>query len=104
MSSFNSRIYVGRLDEGWPAVYAVESAAVERLLPGGSDFAWGEGAGEAALELARVLLTDAGGVEPPSDACRTFSDQILSRLPTDGFALQRDTVNAWLRRYVTVQR
>jgi hypothetical protein len=104
VSSFNSRIYVGRLDEGQPAVYAVESAAVERLLPGGSRIAWGAGAEEAMLELARALLTDADGTEPPTDACRTFSEQILSRLPADGFALQRDTVNAWLRRYVAFQR
>lgn len=104
MSSFNSRIYVGRLDDGRSAVYAVESAAVERLHPGGIDFAWGARGGDAILELARVLLTDAGGVEPPADACRSFSEQILSRLPADGFALQRDTVNAWLRRYVAVQR
>ena len=33
------------------------------------------------------------------DAAR-FADQILSKLPRDGFALQRDTVNAWLRRTV----
>ena len=104
MSSFNSRIYVGRLDSGRPAVYSVESAAVEQLLPAGSGIAWGASAGDATLELARVLLTDAGGVEPPIDACRTFSAQILSRLPADGFALQRDTVHAWLRRYATVQR
>ena len=104
MSSFNTRIYVGRVNDGRPAVYAVESAAVEQLLSGAGDFAWGDGAEEASLELARVLLTDAGGVEPPSDACRGFSEQILVRLPADGFALQRDTVNAWLRRYVAVQR
>jgi hypothetical protein len=104
VSSFNSRIYVGRLNHGRPAVYAVESAAVERLLTDAGNFAWGKGAGDATLELARVLLTDAGGVEPPNDACRGFSEQILSRLPADGFALQRDTVNAWLRRYVAVQR
>jgi hypothetical protein len=58
--------------------------------------------GDPTLELARVLLTDAGGTEPPADACRLFADQILSRLPRDGFALQRETVGAWLRRYVTV--
>jgi hypothetical protein len=49
-----------------------------------------------------VLLTDASGSEPPADICGRFSQQILSRVPQDGFALQRDTINAWLRRVVTV--
>ena len=101
MSSSNSRIYVGRLDHGRPTVYAVEATSVERLHPG-DDLRWGASAGDATLGLARVLLTDAGGDEPPADACRSFSEQILARLPEDGFALQRDTVNAWLRRYVAV--
>ena len=98
----DSRIYVGRLDQGAPAVYAVDARDVERLLPAGEAFQWGMDAGSATLELARVLLADAGGSEPPADACRLFADQILCRLPQDGFALQRETVGAWLRRYVTV--
>ena len=102
MNAPDSRIYVGRLDDGSPAVYAVGSTTVERLHPPMGEMRWGAGAGDAALELARVLLTDASGSEPPADACRRFRDQILRRLPDDGFALQRDTVNAWLRRYVTV--
>jgi hypothetical protein len=51
-----------------------------------------------------VLLTDASGSEPPENVCRRFADQILSKLPRDGFALQRDTVNAWLRRTVARDR
>ena len=49
-----------------------------------------------------MLLTDASGSEPPADICRRFSQQILSRVPQDGFALQRETISAWLRRVVTV--
>jgi hypothetical protein len=49
-----------------------------------------------------VLLTDAAEGEPPRDACHRFAEEILLRLPHDGFLLQRDTVGAWLRRYVTV--
>lgn len=95
------RIYVGRLDDGRPTVYVVDTAAVERLHPAG-ELQWGAHAGEATLELARVLLADAGGAEPPADACPRFAEQILARLPEDGFALQRDTISAWLRRYVAV--
>ena len=102
MISRDSRIYVGRLDQGIPAVYAVDAASVERLLPASGAFDWGGDAGESALDLARVLLADAGGSEPPADACRLFAAQILARLPPDGFALQRETVGAWLRRYVAV--
>ena len=102
MDSRHSRIYVGRLDRGAPAVFAVDSAAVERLLPARGTFAWGAEAGQPALALAHALLTDAGGAEPPAEACRLFAGQILARLPHDGFALQRETVGAWLRRYVAV--
>jgi len=102
MSTPDQRIYVGRLEDGRPAVYAVETAAVAPLEPSTGTFAWGAGAGDAGVELARALLTDACGSEPPADACRRFADQILRRVPGDSFVLRRDTVNAWLRRVVPV--
>lgn len=103
METRDSRIYVGRLEPGAiPAVYAVDTATVERLHPTGQALQWGAGATDAASELARVLLTDASGSEPPAEVCRRFSRQILGRLPQDGFALQRETVNVWLQRAVTV--
>jgi hypothetical protein len=102
MQTPDSRIYVGRLEGGSPAVYTVGAASVERLHPAGEPFEWGADSAAAALELARVLLMDASGSEPHAEVCRRFSDQVFSRLPRDGFALQRDTVNAWLRRVVTV--
>lgn len=101
METHGTRIYVGRVEDGRPEVYAVGNMSVEPLHPAGEAFEWGSDAA-ASLPLARVLLTDASGSEPPADVCRRFSEQILSRVPEDGFALQRDTVNAWLRRVVTV--
>ena len=101
MDTHETRIYVGRVEEGWAEVYAVGSESVDRLDPAVDAFEWGTDAA-AAHELARVLLTDASGSEPPADICRRFAEQILSRVPHDGFALQRDTINAWLRRVVTV--
>jgi len=101
MDTHETCMYVGRVEEGRPEVYAVGSVAVERLHQGADAFAWGTGPA-AAHELARVLLKDASGSEPPADICRRFSQQILSRVPQDGFALQRDTINAWLQRVVTV--
>lgn len=104
METPDSRIYVGRLEGGvLPAIYAVDAATVERLHPTGEPLQWGAGATDAASALARVLLADAAGTEPPAEVCRRFSRQILGRLPQDGFALQRETVNAWLRRAVTVE-
>lgn len=96
-------IYVGRLEGDVPAVYAVGGSTVERLLPAGANFDWGAGAPDAADTLARALLLDATGTEPSAEVCRRFAEQVLSLLPRDGFALQRDTVNAWLRRIVTVR-
>lgn len=104
MQTKDSRIYVGRLEGGSPAVYAVDAASAERLGSGGEALEWGKGATDAASALARVLLADAAGTTAPSEVCRRFSRQILGRLPQDGFALQRETVNAWLRRFVTVER
>jgi hypothetical protein len=104
MEPSDSRIYVGRLEGGFPAVYAVDAARVERLHLADCPLEWGRGATDAASALARVLLTDAAGTEPPAEVCRRFSRQILGRLPQDGFALQRDTVNAWLRRAVALER
>lgn len=98
MDTPKSRIYVGRFEEEGPVVYAVGTAELERLHPLAEPFDWGADAHGAAVELARVLLTDASGSEPPENICRRFAEQILSKLPRDGFALQRETVNAWLRR------
>jgi hypothetical protein len=98
MDTPNSRIYVGRFEEEGPVVYKVGTTDVERLHPMAEPFDWGADAEGAAVELARVLLTDASGSEPPEKVCRRFAEQILGKLPRDGFALQRETVNAWLRR------
>ncbi len=95
----DSRIYVGRLEADRPTVYVVSATSVERLRPAGAAFEWGAG---LSRELARALLTDASGSDPPADVCRRFAEQILSRLPADGFAIQSDTVTAWLRRFARV--
>ena len=104
METRDSRIYVGRLDGGLPAVYAVDADSVERLHPAGEALEWGADVTETSSTLARVLLGDAAGAEPPADVCRRFSREILGRLPRDGFALQRETVSTWLRRAVTLRR
>ena len=100
MTTPDSHIYVGRLEGERPAVYVVGTTSVERLDPTGDRFDWG--GADAALGLAHALLADASGSEPSAEVSRRFAEQILGRLPRDGFALQRDTVNAWLRRVVTV--
>jgi hypothetical protein len=79
----------------------VDARSVSRLHPE-ERFDWGAEGGDAVEALACALLTDAAGTAPSSDVALRFSAQILSRLPRDGFALQRATVNAWLRRVVTV--
>jgi|SRR5688500_11353848 hypothetical protein len=104
METPKSRIYVGRFEEEGPVVYAVGATDLERLHPLAEPFDWGADAQEAAVELARVLLADASGSEPPDEICGRFAKQILSKLPRDGFALQRETVNAWLRRAVARDR
>jgi hypothetical protein len=102
MSASDARIYVGRLEPSRPAVFAVGTTSVERLDPPSEGFAWGVDAGDEAIALARVLLTDASGSEPSRSVSRRFASQVLRRVPPDGFALPRGTVQAWLRRVVTV--
>ena len=103
MNSPDSHIYVGRVDEDCaPSVYAIGPVTVERLEPADDTLRWGVGAADAGLILARVLLIDASGAQPPADVCQRFSDQVISRLPDDGFAIPRAVVSAWLRRVVTV--
>ena len=98
MKATDSRIYVGRLEDDRPTVYVVSATSVERLQPPGA-LEWGAG---PSSELARALLTDASGSEPPAGVCERFAEQILGRLPYDGFALPRDIVTAWLRRFARV--
>jgi hypothetical protein len=100
-SPIDARTYVGRLEAGSQAVYVVDACGVERLRARES-FCWGSDALGRAAELAHVMLSDASGAEPGPDTRDRFAAQILSRLPHDGFTLQRDTVSAWLRRAVTV--
>jgi hypothetical protein len=97
-------IYVGRLEADGPVVYAIETDAVVSLEAVGGPFGWGADGGDATLELARVLLTDSAGSEPPADVCRRFARDVLGRVPNDGFAIHRETVNAWLRRVVPASR
>ena len=98
METPDSRIYVGRFQEEGPVVDAVGATDVDQLRPTVGAFDWGPDAKTSSFELARVLLTDASGSEPPQNVCERFANQILGKLPRDGFALQRETVNAWLRR------
>ena len=83
-------------------VYIVDGEGVERLETPEGGFGWGSDSAGSSEELARVMLADVTGVDPSLDACESFTADILSRLPHDGFALQRDTVSAWLRRTVRI--
>jgi len=94
MNTPDSRIYVGRFERDRPVVYAVDAAGAEPLRA----IDWRND----AVELARVLLADASGAEPPADVCGRFAERIVSRIPRDGFALPSETVSAWLRRTVSV--
>lgn len=58
-------------------------------------FEWGnDGAG--ASDLARCLLEEALGAVPPRRVYAKFVDDVVARLPADGFELPADEVAAWL--------
>lgn len=84
-------IYVARRERNRLSVFAVGNHGVTRLA-----------ATDDPTDLARVLLAEASCVEPAPDVCRRFADEVIARVPHDGFALPRDTVDAWLQRVVTV--
>jgi hypothetical protein len=87
------RFYVGRLDRAQPEVFVVD-AAVRRLKPPGP-FGWGT-PGAASRHLAEGLLRDATGRQPSRDHVRRFADDVVTRLPGDGFVLPAEFVQRWL--------
>ena len=84
--------YVGRLERLQPQVFVV-GAAVRRLEHPGP-FAWGV-AGAASRHLADGLLRDATGRRPAPDHVERFADEVVSRLPGDGFVLAAEFVQHW---------
>lgn len=99
----HERTYVGRLDAGRPAVYAVHAGGVERLRScAGRELAWGAGPRASAERLAGAILVDAAGAEASGAARRRFAAEVLGRLPADGFVLPGRSVATWLRRALTV--
>jgi hypothetical protein len=99
----DEHIYVGRLEGGAQAVYAVGPDSVERLTPPLEGFGWGPDAVGMPGALAHALLADATGARPDDLAARHFAGHVLARLPHDGFALPRRTVDAWVRRTLAPQ-
>ena len=68
MSTPDARIYVGRLERDRPVVFAVGKTTLERLDPPGDGFGWGTDADDDAIDLARVLLTEASVRESCTEA------------------------------------
>jgi hypothetical protein len=57
---------------------------------------WGRESPEAC-HLAWLLLFDASGSTVLADDwCDSFSEEVVERLPRDGFVLARDEITSWL--------
>ncbi len=84
------RFYVGRMERSRPAVFVVGDG-VHRL---DGPFDWGsDDAG--SRQLAAGLLRDATGRRPSSERIGRFLQEVVARLPADGFVLAADYVEHW---------
>jgi hypothetical protein len=84
------RFYVGRMERSQPAVFVVGDAV--RRLDG--TFDWGSD-DPGSRRLAAGLLRDASGRRPAADRVGRFLEEVVVRLPSDGFVLAADYVQHW---------
>jgi hypothetical protein len=84
------RFYVGRMESSRPAVFVVGDA-VRRL---NGSFDWGSD-DDGSRMLAAGLLRDASGRRPSSEHVGRFLQDVVARLPADGFVLAADYVEHW---------
>lgn len=85
---------------GWShGVYVVHRADVEPLTHlqyrSTAPFDWGRQT-DGALELAFALVSHAALGDPPLPICRVVCEEIVSRLPADGFVIARGEIALWL--------
>jgi hypothetical protein len=85
--------WVGRVDDRGPAVWRVTARLraperVRRRVSWGSDETYVDALAEAVLRRVHRRA--------PRALVRRFSDEVLGRLPDDGFVLHEHTVRDWL--------
>jgi hypothetical protein len=92
------RYYVGRRERTEAVVFIVD-AAVRRLTHAGhaGPFGWGR-ADAGGLHLAHSLLEDVLGGPAAREHVERFLDDVVVRLPSDGFVLSVAHVQRWLAR------
>jgi hypothetical protein len=96
---YAARYYVGRRERTEPAVFIVD-AAVRRLAHAGHPRPFGWGRADAdGLRLAHSLLQDVLGGPAAPEHVERFRDDVVARLPSDGFVLSAAHVQRWLARH-----
>lgn len=92
------RTYVGRRDgrAGTVDVYGPDGVKPlgDRWNDAVREFDWGQDV-TGSVALARALLSDAYGVAASEDLAAGFALEVLSRFPSEGFALDAEEVRSW---------
>lgn len=91
-----SRIYLGRLHDGWPSVQVISPDGVHPLLGASSASCFGWGASTGSVLLARALLRDALTEEPSPELVAVFTADVVETLAPAGFHLDERWIRGWL--------
>jgi hypothetical protein len=91
------RTYVGEREMGHPVMLVIEEDGSEHsFAPSLGEFDWGWPSLRATRRLARALLLDVTGHEPPEVLCDELAAELLAHLPWGSFSLTARDVRGWL--------
>lgn len=91
------RIYLGQRDAGRPSIVVLAEDGSERpLAPALGWFDWGWPSMDATRRLARALLLDATGCEPPTGVRDALLAEELAHFPWQSFVLRAEDLLAWI--------
>jgi hypothetical protein len=90
------QIYLGKREAGRPVMLVVGEDCTERMFApalGGFDWGWPSG---ATRRLARALLLDVTGREPPAGVRDALATEQLAHFPWATFSLTRGELLGWI--------
>ncbi len=91
------RLYVGEREAGHPVILIVGAEGAESLFaPALGGFDWGWPSMGATRRLARALLLDVTGREPPAGIRDALATEELAHFPWAGFSLTGRQLLDWI--------
>ena len=91
------RVYHGERDAGHPAIVVIDEDGSEGpLTPALGRFDWGWPSMNATRQLARALLIDVTGREPPPAVRDAFATEELAHFPWGSFSMTGRELLEWI--------